>query len=425
MHMARTVTRSPRARGRRWHPAAALLLLFALAWITPAQAATPMVIVSSSHVSPAVLMPGDKGLVTVTLSNTASDAVRTETQTYASLGTTVSSVTDVSAMVENVYLNGRNDIQVLAGNSQFTGPLGPGQSVNLTFLIQAPSKSGVFFPVLHVSVQDADALFYPIPVVVNLDVGTLKRPALVLSQDQPGYLPPGETADTILTLSNAGASAATDITLRVERDGGGIAPTGGGTFHIERLGIRESTTFPLRLLASTQAEPGIHDMALTITYTMLDGSRRTEQSEVTVDVRGKADLAVSSMKTTPAAIARGDRVELVVRVENSGTGSAKSTSATLEIPLPGTKKVFVGTIKPGNDAPAVFSLEANRAGEIPGILNVTYRDDFGIRFLEEPVSLRVEESDAPGLLVLAVLIVAAGGAGAYYFLTRRGTSRDA
>jgi hypothetical protein len=131
------------------------------------------------------------------------------------------------------------------------------------------------------------------------------------------------------------------------------------------------------------------------------------------------------MKTTPAAIARGDRVELVVRVENSGTGSAKSTSATLEIPLPGTRKVFVGTIKPGNDAPAVFSLEANRAGEIPGILNVTYRDDFGIRFLEEPVSLRVEESDATGLLVLAALIIAAGGIGIYYLLTRRGSRRDA
>jgi len=384
-----------------------------------------MVIVSASHVSPAVLIPGEKGLVTVTLANTATGATSTETSTYASLGTTVSSVTDVSAVVGSVYLNGRNDIQVLAGNSQFAGPLGPGQSVNLTFLIQAPAKSGVFFPVLHVSVQDADPLFYPIPVVVNLDVGTQKRPALVLSQERPGYLPPGETGDMILTLSNEGASTATDITLRVERDGGGIAPTGGGTFHFERLGIGEHVTFPLLLLAGMQAEPGIHDVAVAITYTMLDGSRRTDQAEVTADVRGKADLAVSSLKTTPASIARGDRVELVVRVENAGTGDAKSTSATLEIPLHGTTKVFVGTIKPGNDAPAVFSLEADRAGEIPGILNVTYRDDFGTRFLEEPVTLRVEESDATALVLVAVLALAAAGLGAYYLLTRRGTRRDA
>ncbi|MDD1659662.1 MAG: hypothetical protein LUQ62_00475 [Methanomicrobiales archaeon] len=423
--MARTVPQSPRPCRGRWHPAAALLLLLALAWITPTCAAAPMVIVSASHVSPAVLIPGEKGLVTVTLANTATGATSTETSTYASLGTTVSSVTDVSAVVGSVYLNGRNDIQVLAGNSQFAGPLGPGQSVNLTFLIQAPAKSGVFFPVLHVSVQDADPLFYPIPVVVNLDVGTQKRPALVLSQERPGYLPPGETGDMILTLSNEGASTATDITLRVERDGGGIAPTGGGTFHFERLGIGEHVTFPLLLLAGMQAEPGIHDVAVAITYTMLDGSRRTDQAEVTADVRGKADLAVSSLKTTPASIARGDRVELVVRVENAGTGDAKSTSATLEIPLHGTTKVFVGTIKPGNDAPAVFSLEADRAGEIPGILNVTYRDDFGTRFLEEPVTLRVEESDATALVLVAVLALAAAGLGAYYLLTRRGTRRDA
>jgi hypothetical protein len=384
-----------------------------------------MVIISSSQVNPAVLMPGDMGLVTVTLTNTATGATRTETLTPF-LGQTISSVTDVSAMVENVYLNGKNDIQVLAGNAQFTGPLGPGQSVNLTFLIQAPEKSGVFFPVLHVSVQNADPLFFPIPVLVNLDVGTQKRPALVLSQERPGYLPPGETGETNLTLSNKGDSAASDITLRVEADGGGVAPTGGGVFHFERLGIGEGVTFPLLLVAGSRADPGIHDVAVAIGYTMLDGSRRTEQAMVTVDVRGKADLAISSLKSTPATIRKGDRVELVVRVENSGTGSAKSTAASLEIPLPGNTKVFIGTIKPGNDAPAVFTLDADQSGEIPAILNVTYRDDFGTRFLEEPVTLRVGGSDATVLLVLIVLILAAGGGGAaYYLTTRRGTRRDA
>ncbi|MDD1658507.1 MAG: hypothetical protein LUQ41_08665 [Methanomicrobiales archaeon] len=408
-----------------WHSGAAILFFLALVSLTPAHAAAPMVIVSSSHVSPAVLMPGDQGLITVTLANTATGATSTETSTYASLGTTISSVTDVSAMVENVYLDGRIDIRVLAGNSQFTGPLGPGQSVNLTFLIQAPEKSGVFFPVLHVSVENADPLFYPIPVLVNLDVGTQKRPALVLSQERPGYLPPGETGETTLTLKNDGASAASDITLRVERDGGGIAPTGGGAFHFEQLGTGESVTFPLHLLAGTQAEPGIHDVAVTIGYTMLDGSRRTEQATVTVDVRGKADLAISSLKTTPAAIGKGDRVELVVRVENSGTGPAKSTSASLEIPIPGTTKVFIGTIKPGNDAPAVFTLEADRSGEIAGTLNVTYRDDFGTRSLEEPVTLRVGGSDATGLILMVVLFVAAAGLGTYYLTARRGTRQDA
>lgn len=408
-----------------WRSGAAILLLLALVFILPVHAASPQVSVSSGHVSPAVLMPGDQGLVTVTLTNTATGATRTETSMYASLGTTVSSVTDVSAMVENVYLDGRNDIQVLAGNAQFTGPLGPGQSVNLTFLIRAPQKSGVFFPVLHVSVENGDPLFFPIPVMVNLDVGTQKRPAMVLTQERPGYLPPGETGETNLTLKNAGASPASDITLRVERDGGGIAPTGGGAFHFERLGIGESITFPLRLLAGTQAEPGIHDVVVSIGYMMLDGSLRTEEAKVAVDVRGKADLAISSLKTTPATIGKGDRVELVVRVENSGTGPAKSTAASLEIPLPGSKKVFIGSIKPGNDAPAVFTLEADRSGEIAGTLNVTYRDDFGTRSLEEPVTLRVGGSDATGLVLAAILVLAAAGLGAYYLLARRGTHRDA
>ncbi len=68
--------------------------------------------------------------------------------------TQITTQTDVNPTITSVFLDGRNEIDVLGGNSQFTGDLGPGQEVTLSFLIRAPpEKAGIYFPVLRVRVR--------------------------------------------------------------------------------------------------------------------------------------------------------------------------------------------------------------------------------------------------------------------------------
>jgi hypothetical protein len=164
------------------------LLLFTAMLIVPVSAAEPpSVIVSDVRMSPPVLMPGDQGLISITLTNTASGSVKTESSgSGTGDGSTVSTSTEINPVIEQVTLDGGGEIRVLGGDRQYRGELGPRQSITLPFLIEAPSYTGVFFPVLTVRLAEGETLKYPVAVNVNTPIAALRQPALVLSQSTVG-----------------------------------------------------------------------------------------------------------------------------------------------------------------------------------------------------------------------------------------------
>ncbi len=110
------------------------IALLLLAGFPPAVAASttdPTVAITDYQVTPAILLPGDQGTITITLANTASTATSTESTVQNGVsGTTTSTTTkDLTVLVESVYLYGKG-VEVLEGNFQQVGALGPGQSLN-------------------------------------------------------------------------------------------------------------------------------------------------------------------------------------------------------------------------------------------------------------------------------------------------------
>jgi hypothetical protein len=96
------------------------------------------VVITDHMVVPTVVMPGEYALVSVTIMNAATTSMKTDSTLLSSVYPVTSSESaDVHLVIESVFLDGRGDILVLEGNSAFTGALGPGQSVDLTFLIRA------------------------------------------------------------------------------------------------------------------------------------------------------------------------------------------------------------------------------------------------------------------------------------------------
>jgi MYXO-CTERM domain-containing protein len=398
-----------------------IVLLLLAAGCMPACAQEPSVIVSDCTVTPAILMPGDKGMVRVTLTNTALSAVETESLSYASYYKKCTTAnTEINPTVESVFLDGRGDIKILGGNSQFAGDLGPGQSVSLAFLVEAPAKDGIFFPVLHVRIRGAESVRYPVPVNVNVPIAALKTPALILTPPPPGFVAPGSTCAMNLSLANAGESAAADVLVRIPEHDGSLAPAGAAAFHLGRLAPGQQASLPLRLLVAPDAHPGVHTLPLEIACTRVDGTRSVQQERVALDVRGVSALGITSLKTDPARIAEGDPLTLVIRLENTGTGEAESAVATIDLPFPGGKEAFIGTIRPGNDAPAVFTLTAGPPGEYACPLTVHFRDDWGEHTLETTLHLTVDEAGGvPGGIALLALLGVAGAAGYRYRVRRR------
>jgi hypothetical protein len=390
-----------------------LLLLFLLTAMVaiPVSADPPSVIVSDVQMSPDVLMPGDQGLLRITLASTASASVRTESSGNASGGgSAVSTSTEINPVVEQVALDGGGDVRVLGGDRQYRGVLGPHQSVTLSFLVEAPSYAGVFFPVLTVRLAEGETLRFPVPVNVNTRIAGLRRPALVLSQASVGPFAPGERATIGLSLVNAGDADASDVLLRIGGNATGLIPVGSRTVHVDAAPRGANHSFALEFQVDRSAVPGLHAVPVEVDYTAVDGTRVQSAEALGVDLRGRSELAIASLKTDPVRVRQGDEFDLIVRMDNTGTGDARAVSARVDLPLAGTKEAFVGTVRPGSNAPAVFALTADRAGELEYTFNATYADDWGDHATSRTLRLSVAPSgDAltTGLLALAVLVAAA------------------
>ncbi|MGC9435094.1 MAG: COG1361 S-layer family protein [Methanomicrobiales archaeon] len=398
---------------------ALLLLLVCLASAVPCVAADePSVIVSACEVVPAVMMPGDRAMIHITITNTATGATRTTRESYPAAGKTVTTTTDLNPTVTSVYLDGKGEIRVLGGNSQFTGDLGPGQSVRLSFLIEAPSREGIYFPVLRSSITGAQNLLYPIPVNVNLPIAAMQEPDLAVSQGPVVYAHPGETSEVAITVTNLGESTAEQVSLTVTGTDPQVSVVKNGSWYATEFAPGDAQTLTLTLHSDEHAALGLHEIPVEISYVRADGSRARQVGTVTLDLRGDADLDIMSVSTTPEQVREGDPFDLVIRLENTGTGKAISTRATVDLPFPGTREAFIGSIKTGNDAPAVFGLTADEPGEHSYTFTVRYADDYGDHTLTRTLTLYVEETDATPIVMGAVIIVVVAGALGYYWFRR-------
>ncbi|MCP1662709.1 MULTISPECIES: COG1361 S-layer family protein [Methanocalculus] len=396
-------------------------MLVAIPCTVAASATGSSVTVTSHEVVPDVVMPGDTALVHVTIENTAATWARTEsvTHTYGVMDKSTSDTRDVYLVIGSVFLDGRKDIRVLEGNSAFSGVLGPGQSMELSFLIQAPEKSGIYFPQLRIGVSGGENVIYPIPVNVNMPVYSMKKPIIQVSQSDLPFVAPGETFETELCVTNIGESAAQDFSVSVSMGDLMISPVGPASSAAPVLAPGSDLVLPLLLRVGKEIEPGLYDLPVMVTYTRVDGSLQQETATASADVRGASSLAVSQVRTDPITVSAGEPFDLVIRLENTGTGRAESVSAEIDLPLTGTRESFVGSIRPGNDAPAVFRLTADGDGEMPYTLTVHYSDDYGDHELRQPLVLVVRPKGMDGTVIAFVIIVLLAGAGYYLYRQRQ------
>ena len=402
----------------------ALIIMFgaAVLLVPPAHAAdAPTVTITNYEVSPSVLMPDSLGTITVTLTNTASSASTTEkTGKLAADDYSVITTADITVNIEDVRLEG-NGLRVLTKSYDKAGSLGPGQSIPLTFSFQAPPQSGIYYPEVWVAVKGGSSTKYPIPVNVNTPLGIQKKAILILESSLDGSVNPGEELPVTLAVTNSGELLADDVTLTVTNVSGKPAPKSADLYHFGTIGPGERKTVSLTLLSDKQAGYGLVRVPVTISYNTIDGKPVSESTGIDVVLKGKAELGFVSVDTSPSRLSEGTPFDLTIRIENTGTGEAKQVSATVDLPADGTKEAFIGKIKPGNDAPAIFLLEGMKGGNYPYNLTIRYTDDMGIHTEIRQMNLRVTPQDNSGSIVLVLLVLAIIGilAYRYWYLPRK------
>lgn len=395
-----------------------LILLFLLA--APVMASDPTVIISDYKVTPAVLLPGEEGIVSVTVKNTAETATFSQSYSSGTAGSNSETTTsvDINAPIDSVTMVG-NGVEVMGGAYNRVGELGPGQSIPLTFLIKAPEQPGVYFPEVWIRVTNAKSLKFPIPVNVNSEVQIQKRPQITVEKQLPQSVIPGSDFNASVRIFNDGQLSASNIRVTVNSSTSSITPRTPGTYNIGKLGQGEERTISMEFSTDKKTTQGINPITLAIDYQNPDGTSQRQLETLGVRVRGQAKLDISQITTDPTRISKGDQFTLFIRVENTGTDDAKSVNAKIDIALPGTKEAFIGKIEPNNDAPAPFNLQADRAGDIPYTLTIQYEDDYGSRQEQQELHLNVYNTNSTPLVIGVVIILVLAGVFAYWFFIYR------
>jgi uncharacterized membrane protein len=396
----------------------ALTILFGVAvlLVPPVHADdTPTVTVTDYKVSPSVLLPDSTGTITITVKNTANSAsVSEKTGKLAPDDYSVITTTDINVNIENIHLEG-NGLTVQTKDFDSVGALGPGQSILITFPIQAPDKSGMYYPEVWIDTSGGQSTKYPIPVNVNTAMGIQRQAILITDSSLTGSVNPGEEVPVTLTVSNAGQLLADDVTISIGNVSGSVAPKTSDLYHLGTIGPGEQKTLDLVLLSDKSTNPGLVRVPVTIRYNTIDGTPTTQVTGIDLIMKGKAELGFVSVDTSPTRLVERTPFDLTIRIENTGTGDAKQVSATVNLPTEGTKEAFIGKITPGNDAPALFLLEGMKGGDYPYNLTISYTDDMGAHTLTRPMNMRVPPTDSSGNIILVLIVLAVLGFLAYRY----------
>ncbi len=131
-----------------------------------------------------------------------------------------------------------------------------------------------------------------------------------------------------------------------------------------------------------------------------------KNGEISFDIIGdEAELSIASIKTSPVLPYKGDTIELILRIENFGDGTANAVKIYTEHPFQGIKESFLGTLEPDEDGPAVFTFIAKKSGEFEIPVKISYKDDFGTNEIQSKINITILRKKINWFLIIFIIIL--------------------
>lgn len=395
-----------------------MILLIPACPVLAATTDEPAVFIEKYIVTPSVLAPGDPGMITVYLKNTANTATKRESSGVIDGVFANEQNTDIKTIIDSIGIDGKG-ITILSDNYLRFGAIGPGQSIPVTFSIRAPYDEGLYYPEIWVNVDGGKNVRYPIPVNVNSKDQILRAPAIEVEKSMPESINPGDDFVVYLHVKNNGLLRANEMSLSLSPGTPAIGVKGPTTLALSDLDGGMSKEVQVEFITDRTLSSGLQHVTLNITYFLPDGTQKVQTEEIQIPIKGKAELSIASVTCNPENPQPDTPLNLIIRLENTGTDTAKSVIATVDLPMEGTLQAFIGKIKADNDAPAIFTITPDTPGTFEYTLSVNYSDEWGEHTHNQTMHLVVSSPDSLGIVIF-IIVILAGGAALFVYWRRRG-----
>ena len=323
--------------------------------------AAAQVEVTGITIDPAVLMPLDIAVVTITLNNTGLEAVPI-----------------------NHALIYDKDLLVLSDNYGKVGSIGAGNSLKLEFTIQARRLTGIFYPILSLDFRGAHFLRYPFRVQVQddpLEMSVLSKPETFVE---------GKKDIVQLHIGNPRDNTVTGVTITANGTGHEITPV---SYFVGALESDETADIPVNITPY-----GNQSVLFTLSY-----QNGINQHNVTYSLPinlGESRKQANPILSNVVLNDEGEFFRVTGDVTNSGLETANGvevTTADPAIPIFPYKLYAVGALKPDDFSSfeITFRADANTT-EVP--LRTSFKDRDGNIFttdtlLEIPTKDTVTEKE--------------------------------
>lgn len=235
----------------------------------------------------------------------------------------------------------------------------------------------------------------------------------------PQSISPKDVFDLMFSVSNVGTGMAREIQVSADTSNLPFVSLDADTKVIRRLDPGEDFQLNYTIQVKDKTEISSYPIPIKMDFKDENGENISSKSYAGIRVLGKAELAISDIKFEPLNPVIGDLVTVNLRIENSGTGEAKSVKVKLDAPSEGTRTAFLGKIKPDDDAPGIFTFYATKDGNIPLSASIEFEDDLGVRDVTESMDIHVYKQNENSMMTPIVVSVPIIGSIAYYLSRRK------
>ena len=400
------------------------LMFFTVLFYPVAAEPRPTVMITDYNVYPEVLMPGDTGTITLTITNMAEQASQTETTKSegTSETTTTETTMSINARIESVHLYGKGIEVVTKGDLREeyrnVGDLGPGKSTTISFAIKA-IHAGTFFPYVRIDVKNGNSVRFPI--LVKVDSADVK-----ISADAPSSISVGEITTISLTVLNTRQNKIEAVRLVPMTKGVKFSPS---EFPIGTMESNELVNTSFDLTIGDSFGRGETEVEFKIEYKNGDNYHKS-YCKIPIEVVDGYGVRLIASKF-PASIIIGEMAEIELDTVNTRSDEVKSA---VVVPLTEglvyqPSEYYIGSMRPGDLYTAQFKIY-NTSNMKDGVndldFKVIYRDvnsyresDVCTLTLNAVATEAAKTNISGGFIIPIAVIVAIVAIGTVLYVRRR------